>query len=97
VRALLAAGADPNCADRMGDTALHVAGSINASDLALVLLKAGSDPTLRNAQSATFQTYLSMIRMEKLNEEGRHEREALYAWLLEHGVAIEQRANQLRE
>jgi ankyrin repeat protein len=49
-RRLLAAGADPNAADRMGDTRLHVAAKINAFDRVLDLLEAG--PTRTRPTSA---------------------------------------------
>ena len=53
-RALLAAGADPDIADRLGNTPLHVAGQIKEPARALDLLNAGADPMARNAQGVTF-------------------------------------------
>jgi len=88
-RALLAAGADPNRPDRMGNTPLHVAGQINEPARALDLLKAGADPAAKNLQGATFQRYLFMTRVDLLNAETRKAREAVQAWLTEHGIAVE--------
>lgn len=88
-RALLAAGADPNRADRMGNTPLHVAGQINEPARALDLLRAGADPMAKNLQGATFQRYLFMTRADLLNAETRKDREAVQAWLTEHGIAPE--------
>lgn len=88
-QALLAAGADPDRADRMGNTPLHVAGQINEPARALDLLKAGADPMARNLQGATFQRYLFMTRAELLNAETRRDREAVQAWLTEHGIAVD--------
>lgn len=88
-RALLAAGADPNMADRMGNTPLHVAGQINEPARTLDLLNAGADPATRNAQGVTFQRYLFMTRAALLNAETRKHREAVEAWLSSHGVPLE--------
>jgi ankyrin repeat protein len=86
---LLSAGADPNHADRMGNTALHVAGKINQPDHALELLKAGADANARNAQGVTFQRYAFMTPPSLLNARTRADRDALHAWLREHGIALE--------
>jgi uncharacterized protein len=88
-RELLAAGADPDRADRMGNTPLHVAGQINEPARALDLLKAGADPMARNLQGATFQRYLFMTRVDLLNVETRRDREAVQTWLTEHGITVE--------
>lgn len=88
-RALLAAGADPDMADRMGNTPLHVTGQINEPARALDLLNAGADPMARNAQGVTFQRYLFMTRAALLNAETRKHREAVEAWLTAHGIPLE--------
>ncbi|WP_052756325.1 ankyrin repeat domain-containing protein [Lysobacter capsici] len=86
---LLAAGAQVNHADRMGNTALHVAGKINQPNHALTLLQAGADARARNAQNVTFQRYLFMTPTSVLNATTRQDRDALIAWLGEHGIAVE--------
>ena len=88
-RALLAAGADPDLADRMGNTPLHVAGQINEPQRALDLLNAGADPIAHNAQGVTFQRYLFMTRAALLNAETRSSREAVEAWLKAHHISLE--------
>lgn len=88
-RALMAAGANPNLADRLGNTPLHVAGQINEPARALDLLEAGADPAARNAQGVTFQRYLFMTKAALLNAETRRRREAVEAWLTAHGIALE--------
>ncbi len=88
-KALLAAGANPNHVDRQGNSALHVAGKINESGHALDLLLAGADPVARNTQGATFQRYLNMTPVKLLTDESRRDREAVQAWLREHGIPVE--------
>lgn len=88
-RRLLAAGADPRHADRMGNTALHVAGKVNQPDLALELLKAGTDPLARNAQDVTFQRYAFMTPPSLLSAQARADREALVGWMRDRGIALE--------
>lgn len=83
-RMLMAAGADPNAPDRMGDTPLHVAAKINAFARVLDLLEAGADPRAKNKRGTTFQTYLDMTPTDLLHDEARRQREAIHAWVREH-------------
>lgn len=78
---LLVAGVDPNLADRLGDTPLHLAGKSNAPSLALRLLKAGADPELRNKQGATFQQYLAMTPLNIQSAEMQQQYQQLNVWL----------------
>lgn len=86
---LLAAGADPGRADRMGNTALHVAGKINQPDRALDLLQAGARADARNAQNLTFQRYAFMTPPSLLDARTRADRETLVAWMRERGIELE--------
>ncbi len=86
---LLAAGANPNLADRSGDTALHVAAQINENQAVLELLKAGADPAARNKQGVTFQRYLNMTPTKLLSEDARVQRQAVQSWLVAHKIPIE--------
>lgn len=86
---LLKAGADPNHADHLGNTPLHVAGQVNEPERALELLHAGANPAARNAQGVTFQRYLFMTKSALLNAETRRKRELVEAWLREHRIPIE--------
>ena len=83
-RRLLAAGADPNAADRMGDTPLHVAAKINAFARVLDLLEAGADPRAKNGRGATFQTYLEGTPADIMTDDARRQREKIQAWVREH-------------
>lgn len=93
-RMLLAAGADPDAADRTGNTPLHMAAMINAGAQVLALLEAGASAHLKNAQDATFQPYYFKLPADKLNADARADREAVVAWLREHDVPIEAGASQ---
>jgi len=53
VRALLAAGADPNVATNLGNTALHWAARTNAINMAQALLDAGANPFAVDKQGKT--------------------------------------------
>lgn len=53
VREALAAGADPNCADSFGRSALHHAARFGYMEIARMLLEAGADPDLRDRQRET--------------------------------------------
>lgn len=87
--ALLKAGADPRRADRMGNTPLHQAAKLNAGAQVLALLQAGADPGARNAQGASFQTFLFKTPADKLNAQARADRAAVVAWLRERDIAVE--------
>jgi hypothetical protein len=86
--AVLAAGGNPNAADNMGNTPLHVAGQINANDFAMKLLEAGADPMARNAQNATFQEYLFQTDPKLLSKQGLQSRVAIEEWLRQHGIQV---------
>lgn len=88
-RKLLAAGANPGLADRMGNTAVHVAAKINESQHVLEMLEAGADPAARNRQGATFQAYLNMTPVDVLSKEARLERERLHTWMKARRVPLE--------
>jgi len=88
-RMLLDAGADPNLADRTGNTPLHAAAKINAGAHVLLLLEKGARPNARNAQDATFQTYYFKTPASVLNDAARAQRQAVTAWLQAHGIPVE--------
>lgn len=48
MRALIAAGADPNARDEDGSTPLHMAAYASRADNAQILLEAGADPVAKN-------------------------------------------------
>jgi ankyrin repeat protein len=64
VRALLAAGADPNAADVRGTTALMYAAIRGESGTFRVLLDSGADPARRNAAGFTADEYLRSASAE---------------------------------
>ncbi|MFC4727619.1 ankyrin repeat domain-containing protein [Coralloluteibacterium thermophilus] len=78
---LLDAGADPDAADRLGNTPLHVAAKLNEPGRALRLLQAGADRHARNGQGADFLRYLDMTPAGVRSAQARAEREALDLWL----------------
>ncbi|TWH99751.1 hypothetical protein IP90_03059 [Luteimonas cucumeris] len=88
-RLLLSAGADPDRADRTGNTPLHAAAMINAGAHVLALLKAGANPRAKNAQGQTFQAYYFKLPAERLGADARQERSEVVAWLREQDVALE--------
>jgi uncharacterized protein len=88
-RKLLAAGANPNHRDHAMNTPLHVAAKVNDPARALALLDAGADPKAVNSQGVTFQRYLNQTPTAFQTEEAASKREAVRAWLLAHGVAVE--------
>ena len=88
-RRLLAAGADPNRTDRMGNTGLHLAAKILARPRVIDLLHAGADPRAVNRQGATFQRYLLRPAKNLLTEDARRQQDSIEAWLRAHGVPLE--------
>lgn len=88
-RMLLAAGADPNRADRVGNTALHIAATSGAYAQVLALLEAGANPHALNAQHKTFQVYLHMTPAHALTPQAKKQMAAIDAWLRTHGIPIE--------
>ena len=86
---LLAAGADPDLADRTGNTPLHRAAMVNAGTHVLTLLQAGANPQAKNVQDASFQPYYFGVPANVINDRAREERKAIIAWLRDHGVPLE--------
>jgi uncharacterized protein len=87
---LLAHHADPNRADRMGDTPLHVAAQVHKSQCVLDLLKAGANPSLRNKRGNTFQSYFNILPVGGLNPAAQALHDEVHQWLREHQVAVEE-------
>ena len=88
-RDLLAAGADPNAADRTGNTPLHQAAKVNDPQRVLDLLKAGANPSATNTMGATFQHFLFRAPDSAVTSEVRRGREAVRDWLRMHHIALE--------
>jgi ankyrin repeat protein len=87
---LLAHHADPNRADRMGNTPLHVAAQVHKTHLLLRLLHAGADATRRNRAGNTFQPYFDIQPPGRLSPAGSVRREEVHQWLREHRIPVEQ-------
>jgi hypothetical protein len=87
--ALLAAGADPNAADRTGNTPLHQAAKIDQPQRVLELLKAGANPSAANVTGATFQYFLFLPADKMVTPEVRRGRDAVRNWLRMHHIPIE--------
>ena len=87
--ALIAAGADPNRADRMGDRPIHLAAQINATRRILDLLEAGADPGAVNGRGNTFQRYLDITPREILSDEALRGRDEIAAWIRAHPRPVE--------
>lgn len=65
MKALIAAGADPNARDEIGSTPLHMAAYASRAEHAQILLEAGSDPLLKNLEG---RDAASMGRKVKADE-----------------------------
>ncbi len=85
---LLAHRADPNRADRLGNTPLHVAAQTHRSALVLKLLESGADPKRRNRHGDTFQTYFNIAPAGGFGAEARAQHVAVDNWLRAHGVDV---------
>jgi uncharacterized protein len=85
---LLRAGADLERADRMGNTALHIAAKINAFDRVMDLLNAGAPPNAINRQHCTFQCYLFMTPANILTKSARDQQSMIVIWLEAHHIAV---------
>ncbi|OCA56012.1 ankyrin repeat domain-containing protein [Photorhabdus namnaonensis] len=81
VELLLAAGANLNQANRIGDTPLHIAAKINSPELVLILLKSGADPQLQNKQQSTFQVYLNLTPLKARSREMQAGYDEVNHWL----------------
>ena len=65
LKALLAAGADPNARDAEGATPLHMAAYTSRTENAVILLQAGADPLLKTHIG---RDVLSMARKVRADE-----------------------------
>lgn len=83
---LVAAGADLDRIDSMGDSLLHLAANINDADRVLQLLEAGADPRRTNHSGATFQATFFAGSDARLNAKGKAGRLKVHEWLAAHGV-----------
>ncbi|WP_193750227.1 ankyrin repeat domain-containing protein [Xanthomonas euvesicatoria] len=87
---LIKAGADVQRVDHTGNSLLHLAAQSGAASPAvLALLKAGVDPTVRNAQQKTFQAYFFTTPDRLLNASGQQVRSDVRAWLNVHNIPVE--------
>ena len=83
VRALLAAGADPNFSrGQIGSTALHVAAGTLRADIAGLLIEAGADPNARDRDGRT-----PLARAPHTSKPGQSE--AIVRLLVEAGAELE--------
>lgn len=79
---LLAAGADINRTDAMGNTLLHVAAEVGDAGRVLQLLQAGAQHDRANVRGVRFQSVLFAGDASRLSAKGRAEREAVAQWLV---------------
>jgi ankyrin repeat protein len=85
LRQLLADGADPNLADRMGNTPLLVAAEVNAMDDILALLDAGADPNHVNVRGDGLVKILDVTPARMLLPATAAARARVDDWLRRHG------------
>lgn len=90
--ALIAAGADVNAIDRLGERPIHTCARTNAGALVLRMLELGTPPAAENGIGSTFQDYYFTYDRKILNERALAEREAVIAWLVDHDVPVDPRA-----
>lgn len=88
--ALVAAGADLDAQDNMGNTPLHAAAKIHDYARVLQLLQAGAAPGATNKVGVGFQRYLAIGPAPgMLSEQARLARQRIDDWLVTHDVALE--------
>lgn len=85
-RLLLRSGANPALTDRVGNTALHIAGQVNEPWLVLELLEHGAQRATRNDQGKTFDTYLFMTPEHLLTAENKKGNRRVREWLSNHNA-----------
>jgi ankyrin repeat protein len=90
---LIAAHANLNAPDEVGDTPLHIAVQTSSLERALDLLNAGANPTARNSTGKTFQTYLHMTPENVLSQPGKERIAKIENWLTQHQVPLEPRVS----
>ena len=81
VQLLLAAGADINRSDAMGNTLLHVAAEVGDAARVLQLLQAGAAHDTANVRGVRFQSLLFAEDPARLSAKGRNDRQAVMDWL----------------
>ena len=81
VRKLLAAGADINRSDAMGNTLLHVAAEVGDAARVLELLVAGATPDLANTRGVRFEAILFAGDDARLTPQGQAARQAVRQWM----------------
>lgn len=91
---LIAAGADVNVSDAVGNTSLHTAAMINQFGDALELLQAGANPLARNRTGITFQRYLHMTPESVLSAQGKAGIAKIHQWLNAHHIPVEARPHE---
>jgi uncharacterized protein len=86
---LLAHRADPNRVDRLGNAPLHVAAKVHDAYAVMKLLEAGADASAKNQRGDSFQVYFNIAPAGGFSGDAKKQRDAVDAWLVAHGVALE--------